>query len=58
MKIMNCGIFWRGWQLRCAGAEGIHQVKADRQEAVAGELGEEETVGSICYVPIMSKVLC
>lgn len=35
----------------------MHQVKADRQEAVGVELGQE-TVGPICYVPIMSKVLC
>lgn len=41
----------------CAGAEGMHQVKADMQEAVGAELGEE-TVGPICYEPIMSKVLC
>lgn len=57
MVVRNCGIFWRGWQLSCAGAEGMHQVKADRQKAVEGKLGQE-TVGPICYVPIMSKVLC
>ena len=56
VEIRKCGIFWGGWQLRCVGAEEVHQVKVDRQEMVGAGLGEE-TMGAICCVPVMSKAL-